>query len=106
MLMLVGMAVLVLVRIQCSVTMTMFVTAGMLVIVGMLVRMRVAMTFGFRFLFTELFPGQFFFAGCDHIQLRGTDPASVHTGNFQSGVHAQGCNSPGEDLRRNSGVQQ
>ena len=79
---------------------------AMLVIVDvrLLLRMGMAMFCGFRFLFPELFPRQLFFTGGDHIKLGGTDAASVNAGNFQPGVHAQCCNSLGEDLRRNSGV--
>src|SRR5229473_396783 len=90
------------VRIRRAMAMRVFV----IVTAGMLVRMRMAMFRWFRFLFPELFPRQLFFTGGDHIKLGGTDAASVNAGNFQTRVHAQGGYGLGEDLRRNSGVEQ
>ena len=64
------------------------------------------MFMGSRFFFPELFPRQLFFAGGDYIKLGGADAAAIDTRDFQPRVHAQGCNRPGEDLGRNSGVEQ
>ena len=56
--------------------------------------------------FPELFSWQLFFAGGDHIEFGSADAAAVDAGDFQPGIHAQCFDGPGEDLRRNSGVQQ
>ena len=79
---------------------------GMFMLVRMSVLVAVFVPLVKALLAPELFPRQLFLTGGDHVNLGRADAAAIDARDFQARIHAQRLHGAGEDLWRNSGIDQ